>query len=42
MLILKSFESFVELMKIVEFVEVASDVDVEEAVDSSEGNCTDG
>ena len=29
-------------MEIVEFVEVASDVDVEEAVDSSEGNCTDG
>ena len=29
-------------MEIVEFVEVVSDVDVEEAVDSSEGNCTDG
>ena len=29
-------------MEIVEFVEVASDVDVEEAVDSSGGNCTDG
>ena len=36
------FESFVEPMEIVEFVGAASDVDVEEALDSSGGNCTDG